>query len=200
MGVQVRTDLALEAKETVQKPDEEIRGVRVEEEKDEEVAHVLELLDAVRWVFVPPIGKSGSVPVGAKEKYFAANEAYQALSNDQKEAVQQMAYEGAISKMDNAVARFTIMQIGFGQTITLSDREKVEQWMADCDALSPEQQELILETSQYKQLLNAAEKIEELENTVDTALFDQDFAALKEWDGNVHPGEEDRRKRTEEHI
>ena len=36
MGVQVRTDLALEAKETVQKPDEEIRGVRVEEEKDEE--------------------------------------------------------------------------------------------------------------------------------------------------------------------
>lgn len=35
MGVQVRTDLALEAKETVQKPDEEIRGVRVEEEKDE---------------------------------------------------------------------------------------------------------------------------------------------------------------------
>lgn len=36
MGVQVRTDLALEAKETVQKPDEEIRGVRVEEEKDTE--------------------------------------------------------------------------------------------------------------------------------------------------------------------
>lgn len=36
MGIQVRTDLALEAKETVQKPDEEIRGVRVEEEKDEE--------------------------------------------------------------------------------------------------------------------------------------------------------------------
>lgn len=36
MGVQVRTDLALEAKETVQKPDEEIRGVRVEEEKDAE--------------------------------------------------------------------------------------------------------------------------------------------------------------------
>ena len=36
MGVLVRTDLALEAKETVQKPDEEIRGVRVEEEKDEE--------------------------------------------------------------------------------------------------------------------------------------------------------------------
>ena len=36
MGVQVRTDLALEAKETVQKPDEEIRGVRVEEEKDGE--------------------------------------------------------------------------------------------------------------------------------------------------------------------
>ena len=33
MGLQVRTDLALEAKETVQKPDEEIRGVRVEEEK-----------------------------------------------------------------------------------------------------------------------------------------------------------------------
>ena len=30
MGVQVRTDLALEAKETVQTPDEEIRGVRVE--------------------------------------------------------------------------------------------------------------------------------------------------------------------------
>ena len=37
MGVQVRTDLALEAKETVQKPDEEIRGVRVEEEKDAEM-------------------------------------------------------------------------------------------------------------------------------------------------------------------
>lgn len=36
MGLQVRTDLALEAKETVQKPDEEIRGVRVEEEKDTE--------------------------------------------------------------------------------------------------------------------------------------------------------------------
>jgi len=36
MGIQVRTDLALEAKETVQKPDEEIRGVRVEEEKDTE--------------------------------------------------------------------------------------------------------------------------------------------------------------------
>ena len=36
MGLQVRTDLALEAKETVQKPDEEIRGVRVEEEKDGE--------------------------------------------------------------------------------------------------------------------------------------------------------------------
>ena len=36
MGVQVRTDLALEAMETVQKPDEEIRGVRVEEEKDTE--------------------------------------------------------------------------------------------------------------------------------------------------------------------
>lgn len=36
MGLQVRTDLALEAKETVQKPDEEIRGVRVEEEKDAE--------------------------------------------------------------------------------------------------------------------------------------------------------------------
>lgn len=36
MGVQVRTDLALEAKETVQKPDEEIRGVRMEEEKDAE--------------------------------------------------------------------------------------------------------------------------------------------------------------------
>jgi len=36
MGFQVRTDLALEAKETVQKPDEDIRGVRVEEEKDEE--------------------------------------------------------------------------------------------------------------------------------------------------------------------
>lgn len=36
MGLQVRTDLALEAKETVQKPDEEIRGVRVEEEKDKE--------------------------------------------------------------------------------------------------------------------------------------------------------------------
>ena len=36
MGVQVRTDLALEAKETVQKPDEELRGVRVEEEKDTE--------------------------------------------------------------------------------------------------------------------------------------------------------------------
>ena len=34
MGLQVRTDLALEARETVQKPDEEIRGVRVEEEKD----------------------------------------------------------------------------------------------------------------------------------------------------------------------
>ncbi len=32
----MRTDLALEAKETVQKPDEEIRGVRVEEEKDAE--------------------------------------------------------------------------------------------------------------------------------------------------------------------
>ena len=36
MGLQVRTDLALEAKETVQKPDEDIRGVRVEEENDEE--------------------------------------------------------------------------------------------------------------------------------------------------------------------
>lgn len=36
MGLQVRTDLALEARETVQKPDEEIRGVRVEEEKDTE--------------------------------------------------------------------------------------------------------------------------------------------------------------------
>ena len=36
MGLRVRTDLALEAKETVQKPDEEIRGVRVEEEKDGE--------------------------------------------------------------------------------------------------------------------------------------------------------------------
>ncbi|MBD5550775.1 MAG: GPR endopeptidase [Lachnospiraceae bacterium] len=36
MGLQVRTDLALEAKETVQKPEEEIRGVRVEEEKDTE--------------------------------------------------------------------------------------------------------------------------------------------------------------------
>lgn len=36
MGLQMRTDLALEAKETVQKPDEEIRGVRVEEEKDAE--------------------------------------------------------------------------------------------------------------------------------------------------------------------
>ncbi len=36
MGFQVRTDLALEAKETVQKPDEDIRGVRVEEEHDAE--------------------------------------------------------------------------------------------------------------------------------------------------------------------
>lgn len=36
MGLQVRTDLALEARETVQKPDEEIRGVRVEEERDTE--------------------------------------------------------------------------------------------------------------------------------------------------------------------
>ncbi len=36
MGFQVRTDLALEARETVQKPDEDIRGVRVEEEKDPE--------------------------------------------------------------------------------------------------------------------------------------------------------------------
>ncbi len=36
MGFQVRTDLALEAKETVQKPDEDIRGVRVEEERDAE--------------------------------------------------------------------------------------------------------------------------------------------------------------------
>lgn len=36
MGLQVRTDLALEARETVQKPDEDIRGVRVEEEKDTE--------------------------------------------------------------------------------------------------------------------------------------------------------------------
>ena len=36
MGLQARTDLALEARETVQKPDEEIRGVRVEEERDEE--------------------------------------------------------------------------------------------------------------------------------------------------------------------
>lgn len=36
MGLQVRTDLALEARETVQKPDEELRGVRVEEEKDTE--------------------------------------------------------------------------------------------------------------------------------------------------------------------
>ena len=36
MGLQVRTDLALEARETVRKPDEEIRGVRVEEEKDTE--------------------------------------------------------------------------------------------------------------------------------------------------------------------
>lgn len=36
MGFQVRTDLALEARETVRKPDEDIRGVRVEEEKDSE--------------------------------------------------------------------------------------------------------------------------------------------------------------------
>lgn len=36
MGFQVRTDLALEAKETVQKPDESIRGVRVEENEDAE--------------------------------------------------------------------------------------------------------------------------------------------------------------------
>ncbi len=36
MGYQVRTDLAVEARETVQKPDEDIRGVRVEEEKDTE--------------------------------------------------------------------------------------------------------------------------------------------------------------------
>ena len=36
MGIQVRTDLALEARETVQKPDGEIRGVRVEEEQDKE--------------------------------------------------------------------------------------------------------------------------------------------------------------------
>lgn len=36
MGLQVRTDLALEAKETVQKPDEDIRGVRIEEKNDEE--------------------------------------------------------------------------------------------------------------------------------------------------------------------
>lgn len=36
MGFQIRTDLALEAKETVQKPDESIRGVRVEENEDAE--------------------------------------------------------------------------------------------------------------------------------------------------------------------
>ena len=36
MGFQVRTDLALEARESVSKPNEEIHGVRVEEENDKE--------------------------------------------------------------------------------------------------------------------------------------------------------------------
>ena len=163
--------------------DAALLGTELQQE-DEEVVRVAGMIEKIPYTWS---GLPGNLD---RDALAAANQAYQALTEEQKVQVQEK-LKGTTRDVDNMNTMVVRVLNSRGTQytesyVTLRHKDEVNSWLAEYAALSQEQKQMFDSDSNrlatLQEVQRAKQKIDELDATVNTGWFSADFADLKALD------------------